>query len=132
MKKSMLVVVGVLISMALVFGCTKGYQTEKAANDVKIALTADRYPLVKGDNALNIKVTDMAGKSVSDAAVTVRYYMPAMPGMAPMEYTAQAALKGSAYAFGANIPMEGGWKVDVTVTQPGKPAVTATFNVDAR
>ncbi len=58
--------------------------------------------------------------------------MPAMPGMAPMEFTTQAALKGSAYAFGANIPMEGGWKIDVSVKQPGREPQIVTFNVDAR
>jgi len=87
---------------------------------------------VIGDNSLTIKVADAAGNAMTDARVYVRYYMPAMPGMAPMEYSVQTTLRGNAYAFGADIPMEGGWKLDATVARPGKPAVTATFNVDAR
>jgi DUF1365 family protein len=55
-----------------------------------------------------------------------------MPGMTPMEFTSPAAPKGDKYSFTANIPMEGGWKVDVTATRQDKPEVTATFNVDAR
>ncbi len=69
---------------------------------------------------------------MTDAKVEVRYYMPAMPGMAPMEYTAQTITGGSAYAFNANIPMEGGWRVDVTTTRGGTALPTVTFNVDVR
>lgn len=132
MKKAYLVIVALVIAMAVVAGCSKGYESAKTVGDVGIMLKAERYPLVKGDNALSAKVVDKAGNAVTDATVQVRYYMPAMPGMAPMEYTTLASLKGGAYAFGANIPMEGGWKMDISVTQPGKPAVNATFNVDAR
>jgi hypothetical protein len=131
-KKSLFGIAAAVLVIVLASGCTKGYETQKIAGDVKVTLSADRYPLVKGDNTLNVKVDDAAGKTVSDAKVSVRYYMPAMPGMAPMEYSTEASAKGSAYGFAANIPMEGGWKVDVTVTTPGKPAITTTFNVDAR
>ena len=129
----MVVLTGVLlVSIVVVGGCSKGYETKKAADDLSITLKADRYPLIKGDNSLSVNVADTAGNAVTDAAVQVRYYMPPMPGMAPMEFNSQAAPKGNRYSFTANIPMEGGWKIDATVTQPGKAAVTATFNVDVR
>jgi hypothetical protein len=79
-----------------------------------------------------VQVAGQGGSAVTDATVNVRYYMPPMPGMAPMEFNTQAAPRGNSYAFAANIPMEGGWKVEVTVAQPGKTPVNATFNVDAR
>lgn len=134
MKKSVMVVLaGVLLVLIVVAGgCSKGYETKKAADDLSITLKADRYPLVKGDNDMSVSVADAAGKTVTDVTVQARYYMPGMPGMAPMEFTAQVAPKGNSYSFTANIPMEGGWKVDVTAARPGKTAVTATFNVDAR
>ncbi len=132
MMKRLLVMSFAVIVIAAVFGCSKAYETQKSMGDVNVTLSAERYPLVKGDNTLNVKVTDAGGKAINDAKVDVRYYMPPMPGMAPMEYTTQPVPKGSAYTFGANIPMEGGWKVDVSVTPPGKPAFTATFNLDAR
>lgn len=117
----------------LLFGCAKGYETQKNAGDLKITLTAERYPLVKGDNAMAVLITDSAGKAATDAIVTVRYYMPPMPGMAPMDYNTIAVMKGDRYLYIANVPMEGGWKIDVAVVRPGgKPAVSATFNVDAR
>lgn len=132
MKKSFLAVVVALISMGVIFGCTKGYETQKTAGDVKITLSAGSYPLVKGDNSLTVKLADSSGKSVTDAKVDVRYYMPAMPGMAPMEYTTQAMLSSNTYELKANIPMEGGWRVDVTVNRGGTALPIVTFNVDAR
>ena len=90
---------------------------------MNITLKAERYPLIKGDNHLSVNVADSSGKPVGDAMVMARYYMPAMPGMAPMEYNTMAQAKGKEYTLTANVPMEGGWKVDVRATQPGKPAV---------
>jgi hypothetical protein len=132
MKKGLLGMLVVVLVMGITVGCTKGYETMKSSGDLMVTLSADRYPLVKGDNTLAVKVSDTTGKVITDAKVDARYYMPAMPGMAPMEYSTQALLKGSSYSFAANIPMEGGWKVDVTIALTGKPAVTTTFNVDAR
>ncbi len=132
MKRYAAVLSLVLAVLVTLFACSKGYETQKTADDVKITLSVDRYPLVKGDNTLNVKVVDTSGKPVADAAVTVRYFMPPMPGMAPMEYTAQAVSKGDRYAVAANFPMEGGWKTEVSVARQGKPTATAMFNLDAR
>ena len=132
MKKITLVVLSSVIAAIIVFGCSKGYESRKSAGDVKITLSIERYPLIKGDNALSVQVTDEANKAVTDALVNVKYYMPPMPGMAPMDYNTQAVLKGDRYAFSSNVPMEGGWKADVSVTRPGKAAVSITFNIDAR
>ncbi len=132
MRKRYLVLFAVVVSTAVIFGCSKGYESQKAVGDVSITLRADPYPLTKGDNTLSLNVVDTAGKAVSDAMVQVRYYMPPMPGMAPMEFNTQAVPKGSGYSFTTNVPMEGGWKAEVTVTRPSKPVVTSTFNLDAR
>jgi hypothetical protein len=132
MKKAVFIIPVLLIAALTLFGCSRGYERQATAGDVKVTLTADRYPLVKGDNTITIKIADPAGKSVSDAVVSVRYYMPAMPGMPPMDFNTQAVLKGDKYSFSANIPMEGGWKADVSVARPGTPAAATTFNLDAR
>lgn len=121
-----------MIAFTILFGCARGYESQKNAGDLKITLSVERYPLVKGDNALAVKVSDASGNPVRDASVTVHYYMPPMPGMAPMDFNAQAVLKGDAYVFSANVPMEGGWKADVSVARQGKPTSSATFNLDAR
>jgi len=85
-----------VIGALVVLGCTKGYESQKTVDDLTIKLTVGSYPLVKGDNTLTVKVTDAAGKAVSDAKMDVRYYMPPMPGMAPMDFSGQAMLRGDA------------------------------------
>ncbi len=132
MRKAFSVAVIAVMAAAVISGCTKGYETRKSAGDLSVTLNASSYPLVKGDNTLTVKLTDAAGKPLTDAKVNVRYYMPPMPGMAPMEYQAQAMPSGDAYKFTANIPMEGGWRVDVTAARGDSQFPTATFNVDAR
>ncbi len=132
MKKVLSVIMAVVIAGFMATGCSKGYETKKQTGDVNVSLAASRYPLVKGDNSLTVKIADMSGKAVTDARVDVRYYMPAMPGMAPMEYSTPATMAGTAYTFNANIPMEGGWRVDVSATRGGAALPTVTFNVDAR
>ena len=132
MKKALSLAVIVALAALVAAGCTKGYETKKTTGDLTITLSAKSYPLVKGDNTLAVKLTDASGKAVTDAKVDVRYYMPPMPGMAPMEYTAQAVPAGDAYKFTANIAMEGGWRVDVTANRGGSVLPPATFNVDAR
>lgn len=132
MKKIFLVMVIGIVSVGMLFGCSKGYESQKTADDLKITLSVGRYPLVKGDNALSLKVVDAAGKAVTDASVNVHYFMPPMPGMAPMDFNTQAALKGDRYSFSANVPMEGGWKAEVSVARQGRTAAIATFNLDAR
>ena len=133
MKKVLVGLTAVVIAGLVLFGCSKGYEKKTVAGDLAITLSVDRYPLVKGDNTLSVKVADASsGKPVTDAAVSIRYFMPAMSGMAPMDFNTQAVLKGDQYAFSANVPMEGGWKTEVSVARPGKPAATATFNIDAR
>jgi hypothetical protein len=125
---------GVLFMLAVVIvaGCSKGYRSEKAVDDLKVTLSAGSYPLIKGDNTLTVSVVDATGAAVAGATVNVRYFMPPMPGMAPMDFSTRAMERGAGFAFTANIPMEGGWKVEVAVTRPGKPTSMATFNLDAR
>lgn len=132
MKKVFLLLVVISAATMYLVGCSKGYESQKTAGDLKIVLAAKTYPLVKGDNTLTVKLMDAAGKDVTDAKVDVRYYMPAMPGMAPMEYTTQALISGSTYPFTVNIPMEGGWRVDLTANRGGAALPTVTFNIDAR
>ena len=132
MKKALSLAVIAALAAIVVAGCTKGYETRKTAGDLTVTLSSSSYPLVKGDNMLAVKLADTSGKAVTDAKVDVRYYMPPMPGMAPMEYRAQATQTGDAYKFTVNVPMEGGWRVDVTANRGGSVLPAATFNIDAR
>jgi hypothetical protein len=132
MKKFSFALTAVIMTLALAVGISWGYETQKSTGGLTVTLSAGSYPLVKGDNDLSVKITDAAGKAVTDAKVTVRFFMPPMPGMAPMSSKTEATLKGDTYRLKANADMEGTWKTEVTVVQPGKSPVTATFNLDAR
>jgi hypothetical protein len=132
MKSPYRIVTLVFFATMVLSGCTKGYESQKTVDDLTVKLTVGSYPLVKGDNTLTVKVVDATGKAVVDAKVDVRYYMPPMPGMASMDFSGQAMLRGDAYVVSANVPMEGGWKAEVSVARPGRPAAMATFNLDAR
>ncbi len=132
MKRFSFIAVAAIMTLMLSIGLSWGYETQKKADDLTFTITTGSYPLVNGDNALSAKVTDGAGKPVTDATVTVRFYMPPMPGMAPMSSTLKAVLKGDVYLFTANVAMAGTWKADVSVARPGKSIVKATFNLDAR
>ncbi len=134
MRKNVMLVMAcfLLVAVFIAAGCSKGYETKKTTGDLIVTLKADRYPLIKGDNDLFVSITDAAGKTMNDVTVQARIYMPPMSGMAPMEFNATPQAKSGGYGFVANVPMEGGWKVDVTATRPNKNPVTTTFNVDAR
>ena len=132
MKRFSLATVAVVMTIVLAVGISWGYEAQKSTGGLTVTLSAGSYPLVKGDNDLSVKITDASGKAVTDAKVTVRFFMPPMPGMAPMSSKADATLKGDVYQFKANADMEGTWKTEVTVVRPGKSPVTATFNLDAR
>ena len=132
MKGMAVLVVVVALALISVPSWAKGFENKKAAGKYDITLKADSYPLVKGNNTVTVSVADKAGKAVTNVKVKVRYYMPPMPGMAPMDYAVTPVRKGDAYAFTANIPMEGGWKVEVTVTPASGAEASATFNLDAR
>jgi len=132
MKKHSLIAAAAIMTFVLSVGMSWGYETQKTTDGLTIMISAGSYPLVNGDNALMAKVTDGSGKPVKDAKVTVRFFMPAMPGMAPMSSTTEAVLKGDVYRFMANVAMEGTWKAEVSVARPGKTPAKATFNLDAR
>jgi hypothetical protein len=134
MKKQVYVLVAAVLFAVVTGGWSwsKGYESQKSAGGLNITLTADRYPLVKADNTLSLKVTEPAGKAVTNATVEIRFFMPPMPGMAPMQDVIQPQQKGNEYSFTVNVAMEGGWKIEATVTQPGKDPAIVVFNVDAR
>lgn len=132
MKSNKWFILMLVTAVTVVAACSRGYESQKSAAGLTMTLKADRYPLVMGDNGLTVKIADASGNAVTDAKVDVRFYMPPMPGMAPMDYSIQPQPKGNAYPFTVNVAMGGGWKIDLAVTHPGKTPATATFNVDAR
>jgi len=131
MKRFSLATVAVIMVLVLSVGISWAYEVQKTTGGLTITLSAGSYPLVKGDNDVSVKITDAAGKAVTDAEVKARFFMPPMPGMAPMSSNPELVLKGDVYRFKANVSMEGTWKTEIIVKRKGK-STTATFNLDAR
>ena len=132
MKKFTFAAVAVVLVLVVSVGMSWAYESEKTKAGLNITLSMDSHPLVKGDNDMEVKITDKAGKAVTDAKVKVRFYMPPMPGMAPMSTKSVAKLKGKSYRFVGDVLMAGTWKVEVKVIREGKKSVATTFNLDAR
>jgi hypothetical protein len=103
----------------------------KKAGDYTVDATIDRNPPVTGKNNVDIRVSDKTGKAVTDAKVLVEYSMPAMPGMPPMNYKSEAALKGEVYRAVITPSMAGPWNLAVKIARGGKTD-TAKFTIDVK
>lgn len=124
----------ILILMTLVVVTpvhSKEFTVRLTAGDYNVIAEIERYPLVLGDNKLEVEIKDSTGKKVTDVEVLINYYMPPMPRMVPMNYKTQAGLKGDKYRATMNIIMSGPWYIKVIINNSGKIS-TAKFNVDAQ
>ena len=129
MKKLMMIGLAVMLSAGV--AAAKDYEVAKKAGAFDVVVKIDKNPPVTGDNGVTIAVKDAAGTAVKDAKVLVDYSMPAMPGMPPMNYKADAVLKGDVYAANMNLSMAGPWNVAVKITREGKTS-SMKFTVDAK
>ena len=73
MKRFSLATVAVIMVLVLSVGMSWAYEVQKTTGGLTITLSAGSYPLVKGDNDVSVKITDEAGKAVTDAKVTARF-----------------------------------------------------------
>ncbi|MFN3477369.1 MAG: efflux RND transporter periplasmic adaptor subunit, partial [Candidatus Methylomirabilales bacterium] len=109
-------------------------RAEETPAKLKIAFsTSPKSPIV-GKNTLKAKVTDQAGKPVTDAKVVFSVFMPPMPGMGEMRLPeGEGRHTGDGeYEAQAEIPMAGSWKVVVRVLRPGQSPTSATFSLTVR
>ena len=91
----------------------------------------NRNPPILGKNDLRVEIQDSQGKNVVDAAVTVNYFMPPMPGMAPMNYTLKAAPRDGGYSATMDLIMKGPWNIVVRASVAGKQ-IRMTVLIDVR
>ena len=129
MKKLMMI--GLAVMLVAGVAAAKDYEVAKKAGVFDVVVKIDKNPPVTGDNGVTIAVKDAAGKTVKDAKVVVEYSRPAMPGMPPMNYKADAVLKGDLYAATMNLSMAGPWNVTVKISAAGKSG-SLKFTVDAK
>ena len=78
----------------------------------KVHITADK-PITAGTNTLLLTITNK-GKAVGDTKVSVKAFMPAMPGMPAMESKANAkSLGDGVYQVTVNMAMSGTWQLHI-------------------
>ncbi len=125
----------IVFTLALIFAAgaayAKEYEVQKKAGEYDVTVRIDRNPPVVGDNNVSIEVLGSGGHHVRDAQVKVDYSMPAMPGMPPMNYKTDAALKGDLYKTTLGLSMSGSWNITVKITREGRTS-SMKFTVDAK
>jgi len=126
MRKLLIIVLLVLVAGAV---HAKSLEVTKKAGPNTVTVTLKSDPPATGINPVTVTVKDAAGKAVTDAQVVVDYGMPAMPGMAPMNYSDPLRLTGQAYTGKLDFSMPGPWQVGVKVKQGGKTS-TVKFSTD--
>ena len=127
-KTSTILILVFLVAVSLAY--SKDLDLTGKAGNYEVRAKIDRNPPIVGNNRMEIEIRDSKGH-VTDADVMVNYYMPPMPRMAPMNYTAPAELKGEKYRAEMDLIMAGPWIIRVLITRDGKKA-TARFNIDAQ
>ncbi|MBF0505465.1 MAG: FixH family protein [Nitrospirae bacterium] len=129
MKRLMILILAVVLMVGVAYA--KGLEVNQKAGDYNVEIRLDKNPPVVGNNNVTVTVKDVAGKYVTDAKVKVEYSMPAMPGMAAMNYKTDAMLNGQTYTAKMNLSSSGPWNIAVKITKGGKTS-TVKFNVDAQ
>jgi|APCry1669188910_1035180.scaffolds.fasta_scaffold63485_2 hypothetical protein len=110
MKKLLKIFTLMLLSVSLL----QAAAFEKTANGggITAVISSDR-PLTTGNNSLHVSIKDAQYK---DAGVTLKVFMPEMPGMPRMEMQSNAKAIGSGiYKADINFSMSGTWQVWILI-----------------
>ena len=102
---------------------------------VDITFRAQPDPPRTGENTFEVAVTDASGQPISDADVSVTFFMPAMPtmNMPAMRNASKLPAAGSGvYRGSGQVIMAGRWDVTVDVSRGGQRLGTRQFAVVAR
>jgi hypothetical protein len=113
------------------FSLAKDFTARKKVEGHSVEISINRNPPIVAKNELSVDIKDQQGKFIRDLTVMVNYYMPPMPGMAPMNYTVQAKPKGDRYMVVMDLIMTGPWNI-VVKTNVGGKRLNATFPIDVR
>src|SRR3984893_10820150 len=104
------------------------------APQVSVELTSQPSPPNKGSNVFRIKLTDARGAPISEAEVSVTFFMPAMPamGMVTMRMPLTLTHKGNALYEGSGQLESGGtWQVTILAKKNGQLIATKQLSVNA-
>jgi hypothetical protein len=127
-------VVAIVLAIALAAPAVVAAQTG-AQPSLVITLTSRPSPPKTGDNAFEVVVKDPSGKPVTDADVSVQFYMAAMPAMKMPEMKNTVTLKHAkdgVYTGTGKVMMAGGWDATVSVKRSGKEVASRKFPITAK
>ena len=121
------------IFLALLLGVTLA-QAAAFSKDAKFRsttahITADK-PLTTGTNTVVVELKK-SGKAITDAKVTLKAFMPAMPGMPAMSSKVQAVNLGNGrYKAKLNLAMSGTWQLHIFIApkEGRKSRIKTTLN----
>lgn len=130
MKELTIIFFVVLVMFSAAYA--KDYEINKKAGDLNVSIKIDRNPPVTSSNNFTIRITDAAGKAVTDAKVLLSYSMPPMPGMPPGSFKVEPAISGEVYKAKVSYSMAGSWNHDLKITHGGKTVVSTKFTIDVR
>jgi hypothetical protein len=132
-KMKRIIVIITTMILLLVFGLAnaRDYEMTKKTGDYTVQIKIDKNPPVTGVNKIAVTIKDAAGKTITDAAVSIDYGMPAMPGMGAMNYKTTATLKGESYLATINFSMAGPSFINIKINRGGKTQ-TVKLNVDVK
>jgi RND family efflux transporter MFP subunit len=105
------------------------------ASSLDITFRALVDPPKTGENPFEVVLKDSSGKPVTDAEVSVRFFMPAMPTMNMPAMQNSAALLHSGngvYRGAAQVLMSGNWDVTVIAARAGKEIGSRKLSMIAR
>jgi hypothetical protein len=111
-----------------------GVSAAANAPSASVEIATNPSPPRKGNNEVLVTVRDSLGRPVTDAQVSVVFFMPAMPamGMAAMRVEAKATPNGNgAYAATVNLQSGGTWNVNVTANKSGRQIASRQFSMSA-
>ncbi|MCF6309224.1 MAG: FixH family protein [Sulfurimonas sp.] len=127
MKKILTVLFALALSVALLQGAA--FDKDAKSRSTKIHISSNK-PLTTGSNTFILDITQK-DKVLKDAKISVKAFMPAMPGMPAMASKAKAKDLGNGkYEVTVNIAMSGTWQFHIFIApaKGKKSRVKTSFN----
>ena len=91
-------------------------------------LVSSEKPLTTGNNTINLEI---GHKNYKDSQVSIKVFMPAMPGMPYMESVSDATSLGNGkFTTNVNFSMGGTWQVHIFITPKTGKKVRAKTSVN--
>jgi len=115
--------------LSITFAHATAFSKDAKFRTVAAHITAEQ-PLTTGSNTLVVELKK-SGKAITDATVTLKAFMPAMPGMPAMSSKVVAKNLGDGkYRATLNLAMSGTWQLHIYITpKTGKKSrIKTTLN----